>query len=177
MKKILAFLLLTVMLFSVVACDKTEDVAPQPVSTEPVSTEPISTEPVGTEPVDTTPDSTQSNTTSSAQVIDLTMDNFKTFVDCTFDANKKSCKISGVLTFAYYDNVIVIMEASYTDLDTAYNETRTSQFSVALNAAGCAEISVSDPAIFAAIGCDQYEDFTLKLVGVKNVSGTVTFRI
>lgn len=81
--------------------------------------------------------------------------------------------ISGVLRFAYYENVVVVFDVIYQREDATY----TGEYSVVLNAAGDAEFCSQDNDILETIGCptEKFTLYTKVTFTIKGVSGKVIF--
>ena len=113
------------------------------------------------------------------QKFDLSLDNFSHFFDVELDkplyktqTNPKGVgtySITGVLNYAYYDNVIVTLNITY----KANNKTYNGEYTVKLNAAGKFSFKTDDIAILTAINYKVYDYSTQEQITVKSVSGAV----
>jgi hypothetical protein len=83
--------------------------------------------------------------------------------------------IKGVLTFAYYENVIVTLDVTYTYPSgiADNNIVKKGTYTLSLNAAGSATFRTDDPALLQAINCTNYSNTTQEQITVKSVTGTV----
>lgn len=134
MKKFLSIFLLFVILFSCVSCVGNFDNKPSEPTTNSTTTEATTT----TEST-TTSDQTSSTTDDTYSPkhyeIELNMENFETYFTCTVENALVGGKIytngkhtiSGVLSYAYYENVVV----TFVEKDI-----KNKQYRVPLNAAG-----------------------------------------
>ena len=116
--------------------------------------------------------------------VDLNINNYETYLKYVAETSvisgayhpKYSHTISGVLTYAYYEDVTVTFDISYKS--SGYQSTTyTGIFTVKLNAAGNAEFSADDEEILNAIGCPRYDRTMTKIFSIKQISGKVMFAI
>ena len=83
-------------------------------------------------------------------------------------------KIEGVLSFAYYEDVVVSFEVTYEDPYS--DKIHKGIYSVPLNASGCAEFSADNPTLLNAIK-GTYDRSMNKTFTIIYVSGKVIFNI
>ena len=178
MKKLLIALLTFAMLFSLVACEGTD--TPEITKSTPSA-------------ANNTADSNQATTDSTTpviqqpinnqRVIELNMDNYQSFLTCS-TGNISS--VSGVLLYAYYENVVVTYNVIYQPKSYYPGaDSYQGDFSIVLNAAGNATFSIESSDVLAVlkpVNGNSYEDLTdLGLAGydktitLKSVSGKVIF--
>ena len=83
--------------------------------------------------------------------------------------------VSGVLRFAYYENVVVVFDVVYQNEDATYK----GEYSIALNAAGDAEFCSKDNDILATIEypTEKFTSYTKVTFTIKVVSGKVMFTV
>lgn len=116
--------------------------------------------------------------------IDLTLENFSTFLTYSTESNpgyRTSSPdyyhfISGVLSFAYYENVSVTFEVVYTyDKYTYGGKTYTCEYTVPLNAAGNATFAAYDQDLLDALQVEGSNSASKRTYTIKDVSGKVNF--
>ncbi|MBR7141697.1 MAG: hypothetical protein IKD03_06075 [Clostridia bacterium] len=118
------------------------------------------------------------------QKFDLSLDNFSHFFDFSYTRGvygtynpsvADTYTIKGVLTFAYYENVIVTLDVTYTYPSGIGNTdiVKKGTYTLSLNAAGSATFRTDDPALLQAINCTNYSNTTQEQITVKSVTGTV----
>ena len=101
--------------------------------------------------------------------IDLNVDNFETYL--THSSENHWQTISGVLTFAYYENVVVTFHVEY----KLSNRTYQGEYTVKLNAAGYAEFHESNSDLLAAMSCPSFSSSTSRSFSIISVTGKVIF--
>ena len=167
MKSVLSILLIIAMLFSCASC---VDGSNDDTSTTASTTE--KTNETTTAPVD--------DNAPKHYEIDLNMDNFETYLNYSSEhkvfGNNVTVSdyrhtIAGVLTFAYYENVVVRFSVTY----QFANKTYQGEYLVKLNAAGCAEFCADDDALLAAISCSSFAAGASKSFSIISVTGKVIF--
>ena len=149
MKRFIAFLLLTVMLFSLVACDMVGDM----INSWSADMEPINTEP---------------ESTTNQHSVELTMENYATYLDFSYNAEDATYNFAGVLSYAYYENVVITIEVPIWSYRT-YEVEQTELYYHKLNAAGDGKIHLDDICKSLKI----YGTYFTKEVYFKGISGKV----
>lgn len=112
---------------------------------------------------------------------DLSVDNVNYFFDFKYSkdisADQLMYNITGVLDYAYYDNVTITFDVVYTIDPNEYNKEKeiySGEYSIALNAAGDASFYCNDPELLKAIGWDSYNSLYLKRqITVSAVAGKI----
>ena len=116
--------------------------------------------------------------------VDLDLNNYETYLKYTANSSvisgathtNFSHTISGVLTYAFYENVTITFDITY-QTSGSYPKTYTGVYTVKLNAAGNAEFSADDSKLLEAIECPRYDRLMTKTFSIKEVSGKVMFAI
>ena len=133
-------------------------------------------------------DSNENSDNSSAlkhYEIDLDINNYETYLKYKSESFYNSSSgthldfthtISGVLTYAFYENVTITFDITY-QTSGSYPKTYTGVYTVKLNAAGNAEFSADDSKLLEAIECPRYDRLMTKTFSIKEVSGKVMFAI
>ena len=115
---------------------------------------------------------------------DLNINNFNTFLTFSSEqgyylnayVNNHINIVSGVLSYAYYENVVVTFDVVYKKTDSLSHETTyTGEYSVILNAAGDATFYANDRALLDTLKCGGYDTQIKKTFTIKRVSGKVIF--
>jgi hypothetical protein len=117
--------------------------------------------------------SSNESETKDYRELDLSVDNFEHFFNFTFSRNSVArdvYEVTGVLGYAYYDNVLVTFDVVYTKGEDIYK----GAYTIKLNAAGYGYFYADDAKLFQTIGCDTYYSSAItKNVTVKAVTGKV----
>ena len=167
MKKVLSILLLLCMVFSVIACQKKEDLIATVVSELGIESETESE----------TESSTQSES-SNQNAVELDINNYTEFLTFTSETAVKEGRIlknfkntvTGALPYAYYENVVVTFDVTYNTSQGVHQ----GEFSVNLNAAGGIQFFGDDEALLNSIGCTvPIYSINSRSYTIKNVSGKV----
>ncbi|MBQ9481903.1 MAG: hypothetical protein IJU84_07055 [Clostridia bacterium] len=124
--------------------------------------------------------------------IELDEYNFKEFLDYNKTTTNRYIagaflsvdfyEIKGVLSYAYYKNVVITFyveyfDSSYTDYQTeTQGKTYSGNFSLQLNAAGNVSFYDDDAKILKALNC-SYDWMMERKIEIISVSGTVIFDI
>ena len=165
-------------LFSCVSCGAGGTNTPegQTTGSEATSTSttgaPATSEPTTSAPVD--------NNGPKHYEIELNLDNFATYLNYSSEDfiapnrvihSNYTHTISGALTFAYYENVVVTFQIVYDN----NGRRNTGVYNVKLNAAGHAEFHADDPAVLSAVFYQYYNEKITKSFTITNVTGKVIF--
>lgn len=114
---------------------------------------------------------------------DLNINNFNTFLTFSSEqgyylngyVNNHINIVSGVLSYAYYENVVVTFDVVYEQTYSIGSRTYTGEYSVALNAAGDATFYANDRALLDTLKCGGYDTQIKKTFTIKRVTGKVIF--
>lgn len=175
MKKFLSIILLTAILLTGVSCTKADD---------PTNNELDSTSETTAENPDMMIEPALKETTeyNGPKHYEFYLNSFNcksylTFSSQSYAGNHDYLQIvSGVLTFAYYENVVVTFDVTYES--TGYGgKTYKGEYSVLLNAAGDAEFYVDNPDLLSAINCSNFSTTMKRTFSIKQVSGKVMFSV
>jgi len=112
--------------------------------------------------------------------IDLNLDNYQTYLTYTSETtvisgayhNNYTHNIDGVLSFAYYENVVISFDVTYTNSSKTYHGV----YDVLLNAAGDAVFYADTPTLLEKLNC-RYDRMMNKTFTIKSISGKVIFNI
>lgn len=106
--------------------------------------------------------------------IDLTMDNHWKFLDW----DKRNNQFTGVLSYAYYDNVVITLQRKIISEYTT--NTYSENYTIELNAAGCKTYSFTDytfDQIKELLNHTGYLSSYSNEITIINISGKVQFSI
>lgn len=194
MKSILAILILCSVLLSCVSCSTTDNdkqgncdtSESTPANNENTSpnNETTSNTSESTPPNNESTSNSSNNTGLKHYEIDLTADNYQTFLNFSKEAltiNNRFYNynyiLSGVLSYAYYENVVVTFDITYKydEGDFGGEYTYQGEYSIVLNAAGNAQFKGSDQAILNAINCPTKHYGSDQTITIKKVTGKIIF--
>lgn len=106
--------------------------------------------------------------------IDLTMDNYWKFLDW----DKRNNQFTGVLSYAYYDNVVITLQRKIISEYTT--NTYSENYTIELNAAGCKTYSFTEytfDQIKELLNHTGYLSSYSNEITIINISGNVQFSI
>lgn len=106
--------------------------------------------------------------------IDLTMDNYWKFLDW----DKRNNQFTGVLSYAYYDNVVITLQRKIISEYTT--NTYSENYTIELNAAGCKTYSFTEytfDQIKELLNHTGYLSSYSNEITIINISGKVQFSI
>ena len=106
--------------------------------------------------------------------IDLTMDNYWKFLDW----DKRNNQFTGVLSYAYYDNVVITLQRKIISEYTT--NTYSENYTIELNAAGCKTYSFTEytfDQIKELLNHTGYLSSFSNEITIINISGKVQFSI
>lgn len=106
--------------------------------------------------------------------IDLTMDNYWKFLDW----DKRNNQFTGVLSYAYYDNVVITLQRKIISEYTT--NTYSENYTIELNAAGCKTYSFTEYSfdqIKELLNHTGYLSSYSNEITIINISGKVQFSI
>lgn len=118
--------------------------------------------------------------------IDLTLDNYMSYLNYSVSSTTKCLDythaISGALTYAYYENVVITFEIIYENEgagEGSGNPYRLykGEYHVLLNAAGCNTFTADNQNLLNSIDCPEFNRLFQKTFTIKSITGKVIFSI
>ena len=170
MKSFLSILLLAAMLLSCAACTSDNPQAEAGTSDNPQADNAPSNTELPTE-------APTENNGPKHYEIELTKSNYQSYLDLKWNKTNSTHagSLSGVLSFAYYDNVVVTFDV--TCQGYSWEAVHQGEYSILLNAAGNADIYYNDPALLRALKVSSSIQNMSPKFTLKSISGKVIFSL